>query len=479
MTPQSPFHGYPALVLSPNIPSDADASSAREQIKIAENELHKLDLELSLILARRSVIMSHINRCRMVIAPYKKLPSELIRKIIVLCVPEVESENATPGKEYYSSRLRVTQICTTWRKIAFDESALWDVSIYPLGRLVDLAESWFRQSSCSSLGLTVRRESVYTDTFNFGSLSPVVNRVITPYSKRLKTLGMIVNESLLKSVLSLTLDSLLSMSLVLDYKDDEWKVSDLPISKPTPSLRSLTLSIPPGFSDERFFLALPLPQLSRIKLTSRISASIVPGILGQCHSLEECTIIAVYQAEFSTFPTPKSSIFLPHLRKLTILFGSYDAEPLLCSFEVPNLSSLMTNIDFSSPRFRSFFRQLSNIHCITIHGIGIRGSFIDENILSSIPNLVMFRTGPYPIPPLALIKIGTGDLLPKVEHLKFPESNRQFILDMLNARSLAVQARPGEISPIKRIVINGAGVEGTYKESFDILRSQGTEINFV
>lgn len=80
---------YPLLTLSPDVPSDTEAFSARKQLKIAEEALHKLDFKISLLLARRQQIISRIDRCKNVIAPYKKLPAELLARIILLCVPKV------------------------------------------------------------------------------------------------------------------------------------------------------------------------------------------------------------------------------------------------------------------------------------------------------------------------------------------------------------------------------------------------------
>lgn len=75
------------LESSPDKATKDGESHLRSQIRAAEKELYHLDVDLALILAKRARIIRRIQRCRTYLAPYSKLPTELIRKIIRLCGP--------------------------------------------------------------------------------------------------------------------------------------------------------------------------------------------------------------------------------------------------------------------------------------------------------------------------------------------------------------------------------------------------------
>ncbi|KAF9461052.1 hypothetical protein BDZ94DRAFT_1323658 [Collybia nuda] len=483
---ENPFSSYPLLALSSNPPSEIDDSSARAQIKIAEEEIHKLDVELSLILARRAYLVSRLGRCRQVIAPYKKLPTELVRKILLLCVPKVRLEPQNPPKqavETINLRLQITQVCAKWREIAFSEPALWDLIIIPKHNYIELATAWFHQSSCSKIGLAVQQESTLFERFSLAPLSQIIDKVIAPHTQRQVSLSLTVDKPLLERISHQSFEILESLALDLDTMDpSHWEESDLHFKKPTPCLRSVYISMPSGILDERLCLGLPLSQLTELKLDWYIVAADLVRVLNQCALLEKCAVRSVYERRIigdESLPCafPNTNILLPHLRCLEITLTPA-VRFLLYLLETPNLLSLQTDINFSSSESHSYLRHLRKLRRIMISGTDEDG-FIDEGFLSSIPASVEVCQPIYPFRPFTLLKIGAGDLLPKVETLELRESDPRLVLDMLGARLASSHARPGSISHIKALVLHCADGEGEFHLEFDAWRLMGMDIRVV
>jgi hypothetical protein len=128
MNPQDSLLNHPLFALSPEVPSEADASSARTQIKFGETELHRLDFEPLLLLTKGAQVISRLGRCRIVVAPYKSF----------LSVPEIDTIPESYGKSH--PHLQKTQICASWRTVAFNEPTLWKMIFsYPRNSSIGLA----------------------------------------------------------------------------------------------------------------------------------------------------------------------------------------------------------------------------------------------------------------------------------------------------------------------------------------------------
>ncbi|KAF9458577.1 hypothetical protein BDZ94DRAFT_83102 [Collybia nuda] len=471
---EDPLYGYPV----PRIPASNDV--VRDQMEVALGELRGLDVELTLILARRSQVISRLNRCRMVLAPYKRLPPELITKIILFCVPKLPMKRAIPRKRNLQPLLRVTQICSAWRKIAFSESALWDVCIRAYGRHVELAAAWFRQCSCSSLALVIKPE-MRNGSYELQSLLPAVNRLIVPYSKKLRFVGLTVDKPLLNYILSFPLENLVEISLFLDFSTRKaWEeVEDLQLGTPATSLRWADISVPPGIVDDRFFAWLPLQQLTNLDWSGYLVAVDVAAVLAKCHSLERCSIGSVFEARsfHGDFPRPipDTPIRLPHLRYLSIVFSGSSGK-FLSLLEAPNITSLVLDVDLSSPGCLMFCQRLINLHRIDIGRVLPPEMLVDEDFISSISPVKEIYASSWSFHPSTLIKIGEGDLLPKVKYLEFDEDNLQLVLDMLSKRYSAARAHPECVSHIKKIKISCNNEEGDFEGAFDVLRLQGIDI---
>ncbi|KAF9458563.1 hypothetical protein BDZ94DRAFT_1331854 [Collybia nuda] len=210
-----------------------------------------------------------------VIAPYKKLPVELIRMIIRLCVPKFRGTYPYPynvkGSLYY--RLRITQICATWRRLASDEPTLWKLHINADKRHFKLAAAWFREAS-------------------------VFDMVIAPYGRRLKYLGLKVCKELLWDISSYLFDNIEKLYPELyqtDYNHNE--PSKIEFSIPPPSLRSVSISVESWFVHETLFLGLPLKQLTKLEIFGDIPGADLVQVLLESPSLKKFTIRSIPQEQ--------------------------------------------------------------------------------------------------------------------------------------------------------------------------------------
>jgi hypothetical protein len=150
----------PRLGRTNDLSSDEHAAELRQRLPALEEELHRLDLDISLLLVKRKHIVRQINRCEVALAPQKRLPPELIGKLFSLCVEGPAIVPLTKGAK--DSRLTMTQICSAWRTIAFNVPKLLnDVEvdldfIRPKSlSFVDLVATWFTRFTGSSISLSL------------------------------------------------------------------------------------------------------------------------------------------------------------------------------------------------------------------------------------------------------------------------------------------------------------------------------------
>ncbi|KAF9458613.1 hypothetical protein BDZ94DRAFT_1313112, partial [Collybia nuda] len=179
----------PSLLSSLHLQGDNVPTDARHlQLNSAEDELHKLDVDLALILAKRSRLMKQINKYRSSLTPCNKLPYELIGEIIKMNMPKPQPLPLKLGKD--DSRLQITQICSHWRRAAFQVNELWNNIV--LGdcyrsSCIELISAWFRQCSSMSINLDILgfRPQVPLDT------EFIFRELVRPHSYRFNSLNIV------------------------------------------------------------------------------------------------------------------------------------------------------------------------------------------------------------------------------------------------------------------------------------------------
>jgi hypothetical protein len=415
-TDQDPIYTYPLLKFSREIPSGTEAFAARTQLRLAEEELHQLDLDLQLIHAKRAHIIDRIDRCRSVIAPIKKLPTELVREILGHCVPlrlYLPSEKGTRDP-----RLQITQVCSSWRAIAFGIHELWSVHLILsryLGRLIHLVRAWFNQ--CVGPRLSLHTSSIQTtDVVRAGS-NLVIKKLVIPYSNRFRSLRLVVNSELWDLVRILPFDNLVALGVIHQRGTNNTQLGKL-IS--TPRLQSLQLR----FGKPQFFPKFSWAKLKQLTLHGALwdsnDANAIMKILEECASLEAC-MLHIFQ--LAQVPLLRNTpLCLSHLTSLDMDIFPEEFS-LVSVFQLPCLTSFkLMSFPTNFPGFISFIRSIArSLRRFKIpYATGEKIIHIDESFLLEIPFITHLTLGRgHILAPTVLAKIATRELLPDLERFKF------------------------------------------------------------
>ncbi|KAJ7703888.1 hypothetical protein B0H17DRAFT_38643 [Mycena rosella] len=106
--------------------SELLAELARFDVQIA-----KLQAELDQLAARRAPFQAHYDDCYGLIAPIRRLPSEILVEIFRLCwlepVADVDESALAMKRLANAPLLALSQVCSRWHTIALGTPALWSV----------------------------------------------------------------------------------------------------------------------------------------------------------------------------------------------------------------------------------------------------------------------------------------------------------------------------------------------------------------
>lgn len=462
--------------------STAHATRAYAKIKIFRAELHQVDFELALLLAKRARLVHHIVRCKTVVAPHKNLPTELIREIISVCAPVSQAKALPLDGGEHDPRLVVTQICSSWRHIAFDIPILWKVTFScndPPQGSVHLADAWFRECTGSTLALKTGKMSISLSSVWLSRSNSVLTELVLPHSKRFRTLDLDLDPSQWDMIRSQPFDNLSTLYLPPRVTSRTIYIGELVCA---PSLRSVHVKGTGHNDDVNLLPILPWTQLTNLSLSGHFTAHTLPRFLAQCTSLESCDINNI--ALSSTTPIPDVPIHLPHLATLSIAFASPRLFDLLSSLRSPCISSLKLDTlpknEEAIAKFAEFIYSISGtLRHFEIARAGWHG-FVRQEYLSPMTSLTRFII-PYghffTSPTLALI--GTGELLPNIERLGFSVSDKEEdIVDMLVTRN-GHDARTTKTSKLSKVDILSQGIRwGDLERSkLQTLRSHGMDIS--
>lgn len=428
--------------------NSAEKTYLRAQQKLAEDELCRLDSELAILLAKRSRVIRYINRCHTSLAPYSKLPTELIEVIIELSIPVLQPLPPSDGKN--DSRLQITQICSARRKVAFGIPGLWNVCLnrYPRRTTVSLMAAWIRQ--CSSTH-TVLQVSLDLDAYAHSTPAYLVTDVRIPHAHRFKALYFLpMNPGDFPSV---SWDVLTTLSF-----DFLWGGATGIASKSiiAPSLRAFRgkhlLDVSPG----KLLSTLPkLPweQLTVLSLDGRFRIGDAHEILLQCTSLVHCEFNSIL-SDSPGLP-PNALVGLPHLKSLWIKIREPSLFYRLFSFSVPNLSCLTISYPSNRSEFLTKFTSFMNMLQNTLLYFELlkSGSSYElapmEAIIQTIPSVTHLLTT-ISIPRTALEKIGGGDFLPNIEVMRFHQPRNCSLDEILD---LLIPQHPSGTTSLRDITV--------------------------
>lgn len=488
--------GYPtvpspqgAIFQSPNsIPTLSEALFARSQLTITRSELHQLHVDIAFLLTKRAHLLKRIRNCDAILAPHKRLPAELISRIFCFVIPPRSA--VLPLKlGRRDLRLQLTQVCSTWRKIAFDIPSLWNLRfVISHGNYgdIELGKSWWSQCSGSLLKLTTtgQLETSPNTDLDF----PLVDKIVLPFSNRLRRINLNLSAQDLKNIMSASPGSFDNLQAVVlsvhGEKCEPWAESDSAFLS-SPTLHSVSLSIPGKLLVKP---NLPWRTLTQLTFIMILPSDICLLILSECTALLSCSLGGIDDKDLKSVAKnnilPALPLCLPLLDAFSVRFQSGGFSPWLSHLTLPNLLEFTITIDIShqdSPWTEGceiFFKSMET----SLHSVEIKSSphwvvSLDDTIFSDFPHIRSFLGSlNHRFKPSTMEKIARGEILRNVESLQFHAENAVDVANMLKARRSQALSSDGAISLIKKIKFTCRESEPGVRESLDVLRSQGMAI---
>ncbi|KAF9457717.1 hypothetical protein BDZ94DRAFT_1272540 [Collybia nuda] len=409
------------------------------------------------------------------------LPPELIQKIIYFFLEDLPDVTMLPlesGSRH--PRLQITHVCSTWRAVSFSIYDFWELAI-PGNRSspgsINLAKSWLLQIPGSRLSLTIMVGGTR------GNPSSSLEDLVVPYSHRFRKLSVPVTASELGKLLCLPQSSFCSLEILnLQFIGSEHSINN--VGSPfinAPLLRELSLTLDHELQIKAHF---PWTQLTKVSVVcSRLDPTDYLSILSNGFSLTHLSLsfISAIDSETETRITTLQShpLCLPKVKKLHLDFNCSHPGPLLISLELPSLTHLtlgsLSLIHWARVSHRRFFESFAS--CLEYFETNNSYMFVelDDTILSWMPNLhSLILRRDYRLTSATLQRIGTGELLPKVEHLEFSVRDVSLVVRMLSERQRLSQSLGNPPTSIKKIKVFARTWQ--VDDEYWKLRAQGVEI---
>ncbi|KAJ8073936.1 hypothetical protein PM082_012215 [Marasmius tenuissimus] len=185
----NPDIGTPfARVLNTNyVPSNEELGTLRDLVQEPEEQIRKLDEEISYLQARRQALREFVIHHRALLSPHRRLPTEIWASIFVKCLPD--NELGLCSRSTQDAPLLLTTICRQWREIALSTPELWNsIHIYlPIpsgfpygGEVTDDAFSSFLLERREGFKVWLDRSGSLPITISLASHSNVAVYQLTP-----------------------------------------------------------------------------------------------------------------------------------------------------------------------------------------------------------------------------------------------------------------------------------------------------------
>ncbi|KAF9463471.1 hypothetical protein BDZ94DRAFT_1258911 [Collybia nuda] len=448
----------------------------------ALEELEQWGHQLAIILAHHARVATRVHRCNVALAPYKKLPIEIMKEILVLAVGPISSLPLSEETEL-DARLQVTQVCAAWRRIAFDTPQLWDLvfsrnasnlSAFKLGH------SWWSQ--CSGSRLLLNMELPKSNSRSSFDDNLLFNYIIAPFSSRLRSLQVLLKPSIARKVLALPAGSFYALKK-LTFRVES---SNERILRPDQDLNTAFIFTPHLTDVEVFVNSLLDPWLLRVTWTqiSRLilviqdlSADLLLLLFSQCTMLRICAINSVKDIDDNMIKRISTMPIIPlHLKELTWLqinfSGPTNHSYLFSALSLPKLSTFrVSNND--QPLDMSEYVDLigsttSTLNAFQILEVGKNEPLwfltapslpkfnVDRTLISYLPHITLFTVPPnHFIQPAELEEIASGDLLPSVTQLEFSTEEIEPVFKMLKKRLSLLRQKGSQLTvpPIRRVLL--------------------------
>ncbi|KAF8621409.1 hypothetical protein AX15_007821 [Amanita polypyramis BW_CC] len=338
-------------------PSEEEELQARQFLPCAENTLQDLQ-------SRIEELLTQIDRCKVAIAPHKRLPEDVLRRIFILSCDETVEFPIDPSLIGSGMVLQLCRVCSAWRKIALKTSSLWcsikilaDYSWSPGSTKKDGAIiSWLARACGRPISMELTSPYMCTSLmFNHSHRSSLpwglISRLLDSYEFRELVFSMPVSD--LECAVSLIPECQLHvLERLALFRVNGWEnpgrtynlFSDL--SNPfLPNITYLTIGQPWGI--QHLQSIFPWEQLQRLELTDGLAAETCIALLQQCSSLEYCAVVlgprSNWQASASGLTVQSECVTLVKLREVCLKINDInDMETFMDRLVLPGLALLTT-----------------------------------------------------------------------------------------------------------------------------------------
>ncbi|KAK1219773.1 hypothetical protein PQX77_017498 [Marasmius sp. AFHP31] len=104
-------------------PSTEEQRSLRDLVLGPEEQIHRLDEEISRLQAKRQTLQQFVDLHRALLSPFRRIPADIWRLVFIKTLPENILGLCTRTTK--SSPLLLTTVCRSWREIALSTPNLW------------------------------------------------------------------------------------------------------------------------------------------------------------------------------------------------------------------------------------------------------------------------------------------------------------------------------------------------------------------
>ncbi|PFH50528.1 hypothetical protein AMATHDRAFT_60951 [Amanita thiersii Skay4041] len=347
-------------------------------------QLSGLEHRKQALLEEQKLLRDQLNRYKRALAPYKKLPKDIIQYIFDFCVGEAVVR-LPPCKAQVLPQVVLSHVCSAWRQVALDTVELWNrVHLNASDPVhLNLAKHWLSRAGNSLITLVadVHHYPHHDAAWVRALLSPYHFKTINLYilTHQIHHLSDIKNESVAHL-------ETLHISLV-----------DYGICFPTPSL--FTANINPQFPQLREFTICPSSKRNPVEVyvhshdiplpwhnLRTLSMIAVPMPPEQClHALRQTFQLKVCQLNVSE----------PHHTTTTTTTTEWAA---------PQLDVILTHLESLELKFKHgecFGNLINSIRTPKLHALSVDGNALawSDGICTALserlnlPNLTLFKIG--------------------------------------------------------------------------------------
>ncbi|KAJ7082970.1 hypothetical protein C8R44DRAFT_992086 [Mycena epipterygia] len=274
-TPQLSRHGYDFS--RPSSRAVHYEQQAKSLIAAAEENIARIDSQIRDLMALRDRERGLITTLRLVIAPIRKLPSELLVQIFL--------HSLSLFRPSIKDVLKLCHVCALWKRLAYRTPGLWTMEL-PIEitndtpRYIAARKIWLERSAPLSIPISVGFGADYNK-----KTSPSLVNLLLSVAPRWRTLRLY--ERMVSALVKLAPDSLRMLEAVeLVYPDwrDEPRFYPISAFLNASLLRDVTLNVKHTGS-----FPMPWAQLTRLVLTDS-DPQVCLDVLVQCADLVSANI---------------------------------------------------------------------------------------------------------------------------------------------------------------------------------------------